>query len=167
MEIINSFGLNCDKEKIIQTLCDEVQPDDIPVYISSFNKVKSIDVEVWDNEEKICQKIGILVQPADSCGERVTRKWNKPKIQSKFMDTYKTRIIAVKREEPFYHAMFVKSFEEKSDQFHFECIDSRVEPGTSETNHVFLPQTDVSELFYISIYSDSYIETSHRLIILK
>ena len=161
VELIDIFGLDCNQKKITEALRETVQPDGLPAWINVFNNVKSILVEVEDKDtnEKINQNIGILVQPNDSCGDRITSKWKKPKICSR--KNFKTKIIAVEKkkgDQQTNHAMYVKYFEEKSDGFHFHCQDSNAEPGKSTQKELL--QEDVSELFYVSIYSKS-IEESY------
>merc|ERR1712227_1138391 len=47
VDIIDGFGLDCDQDKVIQTLAEAVQSDGEAHHIQEFND-ELIDVEVWE-----------------------------------------------------------------------------------------------------------------------
>ena len=146
VEIINGFKLNCDQEKITDDLRQAVQPNAEPKWISEFNLV-SLKVEVKDiaTGERHSEEIGIIVQPADSCGDRGIT----PKMTEDDMNLYKwTKMIAVQKGNDLSHAMYVKSYMDSC----FVCVDSRPDQTTKQ-----LERSNISEFFYVSITSSRFI----------
>ena len=159
VDIMDGFGLDCDQNQVIQELIRRGQPDQEPEWICCFNK-KPIFVEVWvkgQESNKRLLSLSLLVQPTDYRGHRVTSNWTGPKMTPEMMKSHHTRMIACWKERPnFLHAIYVNTWTKTRNSYDFDCINSHGEIDKFPQ----LKPNDISELYYISLYSVSTIQVT-------
>ena len=94
VEILDSFNLDCDQEKIIDHLVNIVQPDKEPVPIYEFNN-QQIDLEFWekgaDPRGFTEARITLMVQhqPVNNT------TWKEPAMTEKQLKDNNSRMVAV------------------------------------------------------------------------
>ena len=163
VDIIDSYGLNCDQEAVIKALIKEVQPDQKAEYIHRFNK-RSIDVNVWAKDgTKAKIKISLLVQPNDYASiSRMTQEWfkNGPKMTKKEMLKYNKRMVGCwigSHQQPFKHAVYIKEWTQvdgTKNKYNFDCINSWGE-GPLKQPTPQLGEKDFSNVYYVSLYAET------------
>ena len=100
VEVLNGFNLECNQDKIIDTLVNVVQPDKTCVQIQEFNH-QQIDLEFWDKGSETSgfteARITLLVQP--EAVNNIT--WKEPAMTlNQLNDNRNSRMIAVYQTGP-------------------------------------------------------------------
>ena len=150
VDIIDSFGLNCNQDDITEALAKIKQAK----YISQFNH-ESITVDVWvkgSSPPKYHEiELYLIVQPS-----YVNINGHFPKMTRVQMDKYKTRMVGYwknsKNGKQVNHAVYIKSWTMSEEQkYKYLCINSWRDERKPENE---IQEEDISDIYYVSLYCE-------------
>ena len=166
VEVLNGFNLDCNQNKVIDNLVNVVQPDKEPIPIPDFHN-QQIDLEFWD---KGSDSLGFTEARVTLLVQRQavnSSTWKEPAMtMNQLNDNRNSRMVAVYktgRKGPHkHHALYVENFqkiqkklnEKNSAKYSFNCVNSW---GEGNDPHPCIPNTQITALYYISLFCDNYI----------
>ena len=168
MDVLDGLQLDCDQEKVIKTLIETVQPDEIPVPIDYFHR-KPISVDVWKKNEhsKVSIPLRIWVQRQKDVD---IKNWTGPLLGDKERRENSMGLVGIwNLGSDEYHAIYVtrcRRLERGIDEsmtsslslnlpgvgFAFDFLNSWGKEQEEQHEKILL-NSELTDLYYISLYS--------------
>ena len=168
MDVLDGLQLDCDQDKVINTLIETVQPDKKPVPIDYFHR-KPISVEVWKKNEhsKVSIPLRIWVQRQKDVD---VKNWTGPLLEDKERQENSMGLVGIwNLGSDEYHAIYVtrcRRLERGIDEnmtsslslnlpgvgFAFDFLNSWGKEQEEQHEKILL-NSELTDLYYISLYS--------------
>ena len=104
--ILDDAHYDCDQEKVIKTLIQNVQPDQTPTPIDEFHR-QQVPIEVWKKEDT-SKKLVLLKLWVQRQTEIDVKNWTGPKITDKQRKEIHMGLVGIWRRGTKCHAVYIR-----------------------------------------------------------